>query len=251
LEKVHSFLGAIGLETRDGRAFLERGKALVAHPGTVVSQRDNGASLAVWRDASGVGLAMYRRKEGTIESVFPFFTGARRNRALVAGTVEHRLDRLCDAIVMQVLDPSGHARIELVAVAYDLDANRERVAPGSPIQVGITLLLAEPRIVPVTDTETRLEPIDDEGPLAPPSSRARLRALVTRVEERVNRLTGASFQRAKGKVRGIELDLLAPEPGRLPEAKLAEGALVEGECLVVVSLDPKKHDATMPIARPR
>lgn len=250
LPGIHNYLAAVGLPALDLRSLIERLSELVPK-GESLGRADGGATVT-WRDTCGAALSIYVDADHSILGVLPHYTSARRNRVIPRELESDQDFPFYDRLTATVINRRNEGKFELTVHVQDLDRVRARLQMGVPTNMSITALADqwacrppdEPTRYAQIEGQTGIVPLDEAG--MPPVSRFALRGHILRVDEPLNRHARVAFQHAKVKVHGIELDALVPEAmeGR-PEEQLEAGQMVEGTFLLVGTLDPARHDATM------
>ncbi len=255
LPGIHNYLAGVGLPALDLRTLVERVSELTEHGERRI--RADGSAVVTWRDTCGAALSIYVDQDHSILGVLPYYTSARRNR-VVPRDVEKDPDfDFYDRAVVSVVNRRNEGRFELTVLVQDLSSARARLQIGIPSNMAITAIAdawacvspEDPCRYPQIEGQTGIVPIAEDG--MPDVSRVVLRGHVIRVDEPLNRHSRVAFQHAKVKVHGIELDALVPEADdQRPEEQIEAGKMLEGSFLLVGTLDPSRHDATMaPVRR--
>lgn len=258
LNDAHVFANALGLRLPNAERLGERAVELGRNGDC--EELDEGGTLTTWRDPSRASLAVYQDERGRVRSVIPFLDGAREVQAQLVEVLGD-VDDPDASLVYDFLGIDGKPTLRAALVAQDYFVNRERLQRDVPMAISVAGF-ARKYIVRDPEAPTKLAELGDApsklvatGLVAHRQGRADfcparilLRAPIQTAESRMNRSAHEQFQRARVRVEGITLDLVAPleeRPGKIFEP----GKIVEGSFVLLGTLDPAHHDYTMPLMR--
>lgn len=261
IEESHLLAAALGFpmsdEIRLGERAIELAREEAPEP------LADGGELRTWRDPSRAGLAIYTSAEGHVRSVIPFLDGARELRVRISELVEAG-DPVDSALIVDVLGPGDQATARLGFVAQDFHVNRERLQQQVPMDAALTAF-ARRFVVRAPHAPSQLEELGDaptrfvatglvaaqQGRSDFSPARALVRAQIEDCEQRINRSSRETFQRARVVCEAMEFDVVARYQENHHGQVFRPGQVLEGSVFFVATLDPAHHDYTMPLIRPR
>jgi len=261
IEESHLLAAALGFSVSDEIRLAQRAVELAREEPPEALQ--DGGELRSWRDTSRAALSVYTSAQGHVRCVIPFLDGARELRIRIVDVIGGP-DPVEDALVVEVLDADDNPKMKLGVVAQDFHVNRDRLQKQVPVDAGLTAF-ARRFVVRAPNTPSQLEELGDaptrfvatglvaaqQGRPGFSPARALIRAQIEDCEQRINRSSRETFQRARVVCEGMEFDVVARYQDNHPGLIFRPGQTLEGSVLLVATLDPAHHDYTMPLIRPR
>jgi hypothetical protein len=258
LDDAHVFANALGLRLPSAERLGERAVQLGRDGDT--EELEEGGTLTTWRDPSRASLAVYQDEGGRVRSVIPFLDGARESQAQLVDVLGLEADPE-SSLVFDFLGIDGKPTLRAALIAQDYFVNRGRLQRDVPMGISVAgfarkYVVRDPgaptKLAELGDAESKLVATglvahrQGRSDFCP--ARILLRATIQTAEARMNRSAHEQFQRARVRVEGITLDLVAPFEER-PGKVFVPGNVVEGSFVLLGTVDPSHHDYTMPLMR--
>ncbi len=260
LADAHLFAAALGIVLPDAVRLGERAVDLAA--GLEAEPLEDGGRMITWRDPSRASLSIVLDADGRVRSVLPFLDGARELQGRLIELFEDPHERADDCIVVDFVTKDGAFAFRTGTHAQDLHVNRERLQFELPMPVSVTAFARKYMVRP-PEAPSAVKELGDaptrwvstgltaarQGRQDFSPARALVRAEIRDCEQRINRATRETFQRARLFCQGLKLDVVAAFDESKPHMVFRPGQVLEGSLALLSTLDTEHHDYTMPLLK--